>query len=348
MYVIIGLGQQGKTILRYLLLNTEEQVLTIDVDDVNVSVPEHAKSRWSHHKGCFASLATSPLPSLREKKAVVINCLPTQYCSQVLNQCIKYKLSYIDLGGSLKDTEIIVSMGERFGGNIKIVPDCGVAPGLVSSIVAQYHKKGCHFVDIYCGGLPLEPDPPLSYIKTFSTEGVIKEYTGVVEYRLNDALEHIPALSEREHIYVKGFGVLEAEPTSGSISLSARKEGFIDIAYKTLRYAGHWDYVKNHILNQPNPAEVLDRMTKSVSRDNPDCLILLAIPDVGCSYKWRWDYDYSSDTSAMSQITGYTVGAVATMVYEDEVPNGITHMDEIDFEEIKRRIKYMPEQFKEF
>ena len=47
----------------------------------------------------------------------------------------------------------------------------------------------------------------------------------------------------------------------------------------------------------------------------------------------------------MAQATGYTVGAVATMIQDGLIRKGPVSMHDIDFLEIKRRVELMPNQF---
>jgi len=59
-----------------------------------------------------------------------------------------------------------------------IVPDCGLAPGMVSIMVAdgvsQFEKTTS--IKIRVGGLPQAPRGPLQYQMVFSAEGLLNEY----------------------------------------------------------------------------------------------------------------------------------------------------------------------------
>ena len=62
---------------------------------------------------------------------------------------------------------------------VSVVPDCGLAPGLVN-IVAQFGISQLDAVDavrLYVGGLPQHPKPPLNYQVVYSLEGVLDYYT---------------------------------------------------------------------------------------------------------------------------------------------------------------------------
>ena len=63
--------------------------------------------------------------------------------------------------------------------DITVVPDCGLAPGMVN-ILAEYGIRQLDTVDsvkIFVGGLPQHPEPPLNYQIVYSLEGVLDYYT---------------------------------------------------------------------------------------------------------------------------------------------------------------------------
>src|SRR4029078_4597868 len=62
---------------------------------------------------------------------------------------------------------------------ITIIPDCGLAPGMVN-ILSQYGIDQLASVDevqIFVGGCPQDPEPPLNYQIVYSLEGVLDYYT---------------------------------------------------------------------------------------------------------------------------------------------------------------------------
>ena len=59
-----------------------------------------------------------------------------------------------------------------------IVPDTGLAPGLVNSIGSYFIEQldTVESVKLYCGVLPQHPKPPFNYKLTFNVEGLVTEY----------------------------------------------------------------------------------------------------------------------------------------------------------------------------
>lgn len=355
MYFILGIGIQSKAIVKYLLDNTDEEIKSFDPAPSEEVLKDLQSRRWTHVYSRAEDIFRYSGNSI-----TVISCLPTQLNPDIARGCASKGWGYVDLGGRLEDTEEVIKHHKTArSSGCTLVPDCGVAPGLVSSIAGYLDKNEAKAVHIYCGGLPKHPKEPLNYIKAFMPEGVVKEYTGVVEIIKDGKLEYVPALSGVSKVLDTPLGDLEAVYTSGSVSLTPRAlKNLKNFSYKTVRYAptadnptSHWSYVKNNIMWQPNPVEIFDKMTEPVGPSNPDLLYLRVFSDkhelLGDPIKaeWVWNYDYENNISAMAQITGYTVAAAATMIHEGKLPEGVVEMHDVDFVELKERICKMPNQF---
>ena len=83
---------------------------------------------------------------------------------------------------------------------MSVIPDCGLAPGLVN-VIAQHGIAQLDRVDavrLYVGGLPQHPEPPLNYQVVYSLEGVLDYYT-TPSWVLRDGVPAtVAALSEVE------------------------------------------------------------------------------------------------------------------------------------------------------
>ena len=223
--------------------------------------------------------------------------------------------------------------------------------GIVSSISKSYENDKWDSVESFCGGIPKCPKPPLSYIKVFYPGGVIKEFSGVAQERRNGTVVNVPARSGKELIFIPGFGVLEAVVTSGGLSLTPEYSNLNTLSYKTLRYPGHIDYLNQYVFTQPDPTKVLCEILEEVGSDNPDVVILhFRVTDKKGGNTFRtflWEYDVKNNFSAMSQATGYTAAAVATMIKDGLIKKGVIGMHDICAEEIIRRARWMENQYME-
>lgn len=95
-------------------------------------------------------------------------------------------------------------------------------------------------IQLYVGGIPVKPEPPLNYTRVFSLEGVIDHYTEPAKIIRDGQLVKVESLSGVEPIYFDQFGTLEAFYTSGGTStLYKTFPNVKTLEYKTVRYKGH-------------------------------------------------------------------------------------------------------------
>jgi len=332
MFILMGLGRQSAGIVPFLLKNTKEKILTFDPRPTESALAFCEKSEKVTHQDT-PFMWDQPEAFELGEPVVVIDSQEPEKGPIIARRCIGMGYSYVNMGGSATCTkEIALANTAALKADVVLAPDWGVAPGLASMLVAELAASGCYDIRIYCGGLPQTPALPVGYVETFNPNGLVKECTGVVQVVRGGKIENIPALSNRENIYIPGFGVLEAEPTSGSLSLTPYDAEVLEIrelSYKTLRYPGHWDYLKSHVLTQPDPARVLRKTLPKVGPDNKDSLVLhargmydyeLGHVDMGT---YVWDYDEELGISAMAQATGYTVAAVAAAIHDGTLTPGL-------------------------
>jgi lysine 6-dehydrogenase len=152
---------------------------------------------------------------------------------------------FADLGGN---TEIVFEQKKlhdaALSKGISVIPDCGLAPGMVNILAAEgirrLDRPGT--VKIFVGGLPQHPEPPLNYQIVYSLEGALDYYTTPSWVLRGGKPTQVDALSELEDVeFPSPVGTLEAFHTGGGIStMPFAWQGKIDVMeYKTLRYPGH-------------------------------------------------------------------------------------------------------------
>ena len=100
---------------------------------------------------------------------------------RVARAAIEAGVHSVDLGGHIGGvTEKILDLHEEAKAKgVTIIPDLGVAPGMVN-ILAGYGASKLDEVEsikLFVGGIPTEPKPPLHYTRVFSLDGVFDHYT---------------------------------------------------------------------------------------------------------------------------------------------------------------------------
>jgi len=355
--LVLGAGLQGSACAYDLLQNPN--VTEVRLADLNVS---HLPDFLNEYSG--KRLIPTPLDVrdhdavlavMRESKATM-SAIPYYFNLGLARLAVQAGTNFCDLGGN---TEIVFQQkeldAEARKAKVTIVPDCGLAPGMVN-ILAQYgiqQLDDVQSVKIFVGGLPQQPEGPLGYQIVYSLEGVLDYYTTLSWIVRNGKREQVKALSEREPvIFPKPVGELEAFHTAGGLSTMAwRYEGKIpSMEYKTLRYPGH-----AHIMEAIRELGLLDlapidvkgtkvvprdvtvatmgpRLTKPKGRDLVALRVEVEGMKGGAPKKLGWElldyYDESRGISAMMRTTGYSLSITGQMQANGELETGVYTPDE--------------------
>jgi lysine 6-dehydrogenase len=246
-YVVLGAGQMGRAAAWYL--NSQgDQVTIIDsnskaLDETIKLVPEAVILNESVEN-------TTALKPVFESAEAAISCVPYYFNLQISKLCINTKTHLVDLGGNndVVDQQFKMSEEARESG-ITIIPDCGLAPGMIGiwAMEGANELDECERISMYCGGLPQKPQPPLNYMQVFSINGLINEYIEPCRILVDGELVEVEGMSGLEIVeFPEPYGELEAFFTSGGTStlvntLRGRVES---MEYKTLRYPGHIAFFK--------------------------------------------------------------------------------------------------------
>jgi lysine 6-dehydrogenase len=175
----------------------------------------------------------------------VMSALPYYFNGAMARLAVEAGCHFSDLGGN---TEIVMEQkkldGAARGKGLSVIPDCGLAPGMVNILAAEGIRRldRTERVKIYVGGLPQHPEPPLNYQIVYSLEGALDYYTTPSWVLRGGKPVQVDALSELESVaFPEPVGMLEAFHTGGGIStMPFAYEGKVDVMeYKTLRYPGH-------------------------------------------------------------------------------------------------------------
>src|SRR2546423_796294 len=244
--LVLGAGLQGSACAYDLLQNPE--VKEVRLADLHTGHLPQFLAPFSGDRLIFTPLDVrdreATLALMRECDAAM-SAIPYYFNSELAKLAVEAGVHFSDLGGN---TEIVFKQktldAEAKKKNITVIPDCGLAPGMVN-ILAEHGIKQLDEVDavrIFVGGLPQHPEPPLNYQIVYSLEGVLDYYTTLSWVLRNGKRTQMRALSEIEPVYFGGsLGELEGFHTAGGLSTMAfRYEGKIpSMEYKTLRYPGH-------------------------------------------------------------------------------------------------------------
>ena len=346
--LVLGAGLQGSACTYDLLQNPD--VKSVRLADLHTGHLEPFLAPYSGDRLIFTPL------DVRDKEAVlalmrecdaVMSAIPYYFNFELAELAVEAGVHFSDLGGN---TEIVFKQKTLDAAakkkNITIIPDCGLAPGMVN-ILAEHGIRQLDKVQtvrIFVGGLPQDPEPPLNYQIVYSLEGVLDYYTTLSWVLRNGKRTQVTALSEIETVrFEDSVGELEGFHTAGGLSTMAfRYEGKIPtMEYKTLRYPGHakiMEAIRELGLLELKPVDV--KGVKVVPRDlvvaamgprltKPEAYDLVALRVVaegtknGKRKKVGWElvdyYDKKNGISAMERSTGYSLSITGQMQVRGEI-----------------------------
>lgn len=249
--LVLGAGLQGCACAFDLLRDRE--VTRVTLADLHADRVARFLTRTNDSRLHIISLDvtdhTAVAAVMRDHDAVM-SAIPYYFNGPMARLAVASGCHFADLGGN---TEIVMEQKkletEAHAKGLSVMPDCGLAPGMVNILAAEGIRRldRVDRVRIYVGGLPQHPEPPLNYQIVYSLEGALDYYT-TPSWILRDSKPvTVDALSEIEKVdFPDPVGTLEAFHTAGGISTMpfTFKGKVREMEYKTLRYPGHADLMR--------------------------------------------------------------------------------------------------------
>jgi saccharopine dehydrogenase-like NADP-dependent oxidoreductase len=199
----------------------------------------------------------------------VISCLPYFLTPYVLKACHDLSVHYFDLTEDVKISKETHNLAKS--AKCYIVPQCGVAPGMVgiiaNDLIDQFDE--CHEIKIRVGALPEYSANLLHYSITWSIDGLINEYGNICHAVENHELVNLRPLEDLEQLELNG-NIYEAFNTSGGLGHLAElyKNKLKHLSYKTIRYPGH-AYLMRFLMNDCLLNEDRDTLKKILLNSLP-------------------------------------------------------------------------------
>ena len=345
--LVLGAGRMGFGAAFDLAHNSPE-VSAVTIADADFEKAVEAARKIDSPKISAVQLDVSKYEktsSIMEEHDSAISCVNYWFNLELSRIAIETHTNFCDLGGNntVVDKQLALDERAKIAG-INIIPDCGLAPGMVSILAmhgANYFDE-TEEIHIRVGGLPQNPKPPLDYQLVFSVEGLINEYIEKARVIRDGKIEEIESMTELESLSFDEFPALEAFQTSGGTStLPDTFLGKIkQLDYKTIRYAGHCEKFKTMIdlglcsseeitadFVKVKPRKVFgELLQKHLPADEPDyVLVRLEFSGIknGERKNLRYDivdkFDTAAGLSAMMRTTAFPASIIAQMMAKGEV-----------------------------
>ena len=355
--LVLGAGRMGFG-AAYDLINSSE-VEAVTLADIDAARAEAAATLLASPKLTAATVDADDYASVVELMRghdSAISCVVYHHNPALARAAIDARVNFCDLGGNntVVASELALDSEARLAG-INIIPDCGLAPGMVSVLVAHGAARfeSVEEIHIRVGGLPQQPEPPLDYQIVFSVEGLINEYVEPARIIRSGRIVEVESMTEIESLeFPPPFGTMEAFQTSGGTS--TLPESFLgrvrELDYKTIRFPGHAEKFNLLIAlglagSEPvmiDGASVVPRrvlgelLVRNLPADKPD-VVLVRVEfrgrRAGSAERLIYDiidyYDEQTGLSAMMRTTGYSLSITGQLQAQGQVkPAGVHTPDE--------------------
>lgn len=345
--LVLGAGRMGRGAV-YDLAHNSPDVSAVTIADFDVEKAEDlarfvGSARVSPRQ--IDVVDYSAIVDLMRGHDAAISCVNYWHNVALSEAAIETGCNFCDLGGNNAIVaEQLALNGEARRAGINIVPDCGLAPGMVSILAMHGARKFDEVEEIHIrvGGLPQTPSPPLNYQLVFSVEGLINEYVEKARVIRGGEIAEVESMTELEQLSFDGFPALEAFQTSGGTStLPDTFAGKIkELDYKTIRYAGHCEKFKAMIdLGLCSSEEFAvgqtkiaprrffgELLTRNLPADESD-YVLVRVEFVGQTSgetkSLRYDivdkFNEKTSLSAMMRTTAFPASIIAQMAVRGDV-----------------------------
>ena len=228
-----------------------------------------------------------------------------------------------------------------------VVPNCGLAPGLVNLLVLRGVEQfaSVEGVTIRVGNIPIEAEPPFFHRFGYTAERLVEGYTAPVEIIRDGEITHVAPLTGLEaESFPAPFETLEAFYTAGKLStLPHDLAGRVDcLDYKTLRHPGHAGAmqavlalgfglnksvdVRTHLTYRDLLVRSLRRTLTGDYRDAALVRIVFEGERDGTTRTLTYEmvdrFDEASGLTAMQRSTSFPAASIAFLLASGAVPGG--------------------------
>jgi lysine 6-dehydrogenase len=345
--LVLGAGMMGRAIAYDLNKFSNYEEILIGDQDAQTRSSSKSFLQGTHVKVIpLNAEKTSEVKDQFKKVDVAVSALPYRFNYELAKLAISTRTHFIDLGGNntiVENERRLFSKAEE--NEVTIIPDSGLAPGLVSIITRDIvdNLDTIDFVKLRVGGLPRYPKPPLNYQIVFSPYGLINEYIEDALILDQGKIIEKKSMTEIEELkFPKPFGTMETFLTSGGCSTlpNTYKDTIRYLDYKTIRYPGHCEKIKA-ILDMGfaeetkmmirdqlvSPRDVFaSLLVKNVPTTGEDVVLLKVLSQGTKQGKQRSReyvmidyYDTEHDITAMMRTTAYPVAITAQMIEEGTI-----------------------------
>ena len=287
---IAGAGGIGKA-AALIALNTYGFDVKVVIGDRDEKALKAAKSYVHNHPNLETYIIhdgdDEALHSQFQRSDVVLDCLPGSLAPRVAKMARRFNCHYANLTEYVDETNEIkgIAANARTG----FVLQTGLAPGYINILGLKLFNDFCEKygveevidIEMKVGALTKTAIAPHFYGFTWSPIGVATEYVKDAVVLRDHQVVKVPALSEIQKLMIGGDWY-EANFTSGGAAdlPSALKDKVKNLDYRTLRFPGHYEWVKEVLQSTPQGVDAItylqDIMLSTIPQYDDDMVVLYA------------------------------------------------------------------------
>lgn len=274
-------------ILTELVLKSEDSLAEVysDIDAFVIDASQDSISNLVYGTHIVEDLGSASVEDLakilRDQKAThVINALPFSLNEKAASAAVAANCSYIDF---TEDDVMADKVQKLFNGKeLNCAVKCGLAPGFINYIgyklVDEIDTPDTLMISV--GALPRNVSydinhPEHSYNLSWSVDGLVNEYIRPCRIRRGGELMEVPALGNLTKVVLDGIEY-EAAYTSGGVGNLARDLSHVpNVAYMTLRYPGHYRYVRSVVQDAFGKFDKIKKVFENTFPFNDDDVIVV-------------------------------------------------------------------------
>jgi saccharopine dehydrogenase-like NADP-dependent oxidoreductase len=195
---------------------------------------------------------SADLESALAASDVLLDCLPGNQAPRLARFALQHRLHYANLTEYVAESAEIAALARD--AETGFILQTGLAPGFVNVLGkhlfdefrSKWDVEKAERLAMRVGALPEHAEAPHYYAFTWSTVGVATEYVKDAIVVRENQKRTVPALSERETLFIGGEAY-EADLTSGGAAdlPDALHRQVRTLDYKTIRHPGHYAWVES-------------------------------------------------------------------------------------------------------
>jgi saccharopine dehydrogenase-like NADP-dependent oxidoreductase len=291
---IAGAGGIGRAV-GLLLADNKDLDVKLYIGDIKLEIAQQA-ANWIEEGIQLAGVvqpyemplegSNAAMDHVFETCDILLDCLPGSQAPRMANFAKKNGMHYINLTEYVKETNDVIEIAK--GADTGFVLQAGLAPGFINILANQlYQKFNTQYdvevvdkIEMKVGALTDHTRAPHFYGFTWSPIGVATEYVKDAIAIRDFKKVTLPALSEPNTIIIDGQTFEDNLTSGGAADLPDVFEGKVkDLDYKTIRYPGHYQWVKETLAGVEESKKIehiYNEMVKQIPTVEDDIVIVYA------------------------------------------------------------------------